>query len=371
MTSDGTGTGTVTSDPEGIDCGADCAHAFVLDTPVTLTGTPDGTSVFDGWGGDADCLDSQLTMDGNRACTATFNAVRQLTTVKDGDGDGTLISTPAGIDCGAACSAFFYLETLVQLTATADTDSTFAGWSGDPMCPNPLLDWDRACTATATFAAVPPAFARLTVVLAGTGAGVVTSAPTGIDCGSDCAEDYPVGEQVRLTADPANGSAFSGWGGDCTGAALVCDVTLDAARTVVADFDLTGGSTCPAEATVATQADRSGWLTLLDGVRDSVLASSPKGRELIDLYYRHGDEVSTRLTGEPRLALQAFGLLRLLRDDLETATAGRRPDLDGRERAAIRAFATRLRTGASSALAQDLDGFLAQDLDNVLGITTH
>jgi hypothetical protein len=448
--SDGTGTGTVISDPEGIDCGANCAHAFVLNTPVTLTGTPDGNSVFDGWSGDPDCLDGQLVMDGNRSCTATFNAVRQLTTTKAGEGDGTITSTPAGIDCGSACSAFFYLDESVALTATPDAQSLFTGWSGDPMCPNPVLDQDRDCTATfdpilyrlfvviggegtGTVASGPEGidcglgceadfkagtevtltasaadgsifdqwagacsgtdptcrvtlsasraatalFASagaeypLTVVPTGTGTGTVTSTPAGIDCGSDCAEDYPAGERVRLTADPADGSTFAGWGGDCTGTLLACDVTLDAARTVVADFDLAGGSTCPAEATVAAQADRAGWLTLLDGVRDSVLAQSPQGRALIDLYYRHGEEVSTRLTREPRLALQAFGLMRLLRADLEAATAGRQPDLDGRERAAIRAFATRLRSGASPALAEALDGFLARDLDAVLGITRH
>jgi hypothetical protein len=450
VTSDGTGTGTVTSDPEGIACGADCAHAFPLDTPVTLTGTPDGSSVFDGWDGDPDCLDGQLVMEGNRACTATFNAVRQLTTSKAGEGGGTVTSTPAGIDCGSACSAYFYLNESVALTATPDAQSLFAGWSGDPQCPNPLLDQDRACTATfdpilyrlfvviggegtgtvasdpggidcglgceadfkagtgvtltasaadgsvfdqwagacsgtdptcrvtlsasraatALFASAGAEY-PLTVVPTGSGTGTVTAAPAGIDCGSDCAEDYPAGEQVRLTADPADGSTFAGWGGDCTGTLLACDVTLDAAHTVVADFDLAGGSTCPAEVTVAAQADRAGWLTLLDGVRDSVLAQSPQGRALIDLYYRHGEEVSTRLTREPRLALQALGLMRLLRADLEAATAGRRPDLDGRERAAIRAFATRLRSGASPALAEALDGFLGRDLDAVLGITRH
>jgi hypothetical protein len=364
--SDGTGTGTITSDPEGIACGANCGHAFPLDTPVTLTGTPDAKSVFDGWSGDPDCLDGQLTMDGSRSCTATFNAVRQLTVTKSGEGNGTLISDPAGIDCGSACSAFFYLDESVALTATPDAQSLFTGWSGDPMCPDPLLDQDRACTAT-----FDPILYRLFVVTTGTGTGAVTSAPAGIDCGSDCAEDYPAGEQVRLTADPTDGSAFSGWGGDCAGTLLTCDLTVDAARSVVADFDLAGGSTCPAEATVAAQADRAVWLTLLDEVRDSVLAQSPQGRALIDLYYRHGEEVSTRLTRDPRLALQAFGLLRLLRADFDAATAGRRPDLDGRERAAIRAFATQLRSGASPALAEALDGFLARDLDAVLGLTTH
>jgi hypothetical protein len=78
-----------------------------------------------------------------------------------------------------------------------------------------------------------------------------------------------------------------------------------------------------------------------------------------------------RLTREPRLALQAFGLLRLLHADLEAASAGQGPILNGLERAAIRAFAIRLRSGASPALIEDLDGFRAQDIDTVLRITTH
>jgi len=87
-------------------------------------------------------------MDGNRSCTATFNAVRQLTVAKAGTGGGTITSTPAGINCSSACSAYFYLNESVGLIATPDARSLFTGWSGDPTCPNPVLDQDRACTAT-------------------------------------------------------------------------------------------------------------------------------------------------------------------------------------------------------------------------------
>ena len=49
VTKDGTGTGTVTSAPAGIDCGATCAADFV--GMVTLTATPDAGSVFVSWTG--------------------------------------------------------------------------------------------------------------------------------------------------------------------------------------------------------------------------------------------------------------------------------------------------------------------------------
>jgi len=53
-----------------------------------------------------------------------------LTIIKSGKGSGTVSSLPAAIDCGATCSATFDAGTLITLTATADTDSTFSGWTG-------------------------------------------------------------------------------------------------------------------------------------------------------------------------------------------------------------------------------------------------
>jgi hypothetical protein len=46
-------------------------------------------------------------------------------------GSGTVTSSPAGIDCGNACSASFISGTTVKLSATPAADSVFAGWSGD------------------------------------------------------------------------------------------------------------------------------------------------------------------------------------------------------------------------------------------------
>ncbi len=70
----GTGTGTVTSTPQGIDCGQTCSASFDVGSQVTLTANPDPTSRFDGWGGDCSGTDLQttVTMDVDKTCTATF-----------------------------------------------------------------------------------------------------------------------------------------------------------------------------------------------------------------------------------------------------------------------------------------------------------
>ncbi len=71
----GSGSGTVTSDPAGIDCGADCSEGYEDGTSVALTATPDGSSVFDGWSGDCTGTGScAVTMNGPRNVTATFSA---------------------------------------------------------------------------------------------------------------------------------------------------------------------------------------------------------------------------------------------------------------------------------------------------------
>jgi YVTN family beta-propeller protein len=53
-----------------------------------------------------------------------------LAVAKDGTGSGSVVSIPAGIDCGITCTATYDYGTVVTLTATADFGSTFTGWSG-------------------------------------------------------------------------------------------------------------------------------------------------------------------------------------------------------------------------------------------------
>ena len=44
------------------------------------------------------------------------------------------------------------------------------------------------------------------------------------------------GGTVTLTANPATGSAFSGWGGACAGSSLTCTVNMSASQNVTASF---------------------------------------------------------------------------------------------------------------------------------------
>ena len=110
VTKAGSGGGTISSNPTGIDCGPTCSASFDDGTQLTLTATPDANSTFAGWSG-AGCSGTGscvVTMDQARSVTATFDpGARTLTVTKDGNGTGTVTSSPAGIDCGRRASTIF------------------------------------------------------------------------------------------------------------------------------------------------------------------------------------------------------------------------------------------------------------------------
>ena len=69
----------------------------------------------------------------NNQFSSSFGVTRppqRVTVTKSGPGAGTVTSTPAGIDCGATCSAVFDFGTTVTLSAAPAAGSMFAGWSG-------------------------------------------------------------------------------------------------------------------------------------------------------------------------------------------------------------------------------------------------
>src|SRR5437667_307383 len=104
-----TGSGTVTSTPAGITCGASCSASYTSGTAVTLTATPAAGSVFTGWSGGV-CTGTgacSVTLTAATTVTATFTPTFTLTVSKAGTGTGTVTSTPAGITCGASCSASY------------------------------------------------------------------------------------------------------------------------------------------------------------------------------------------------------------------------------------------------------------------------
>src|SRR6185503_4669373 len=81
-----------------------------------------------------------------------------------------------------------------------------------------------------------PMPAMPTITVNRTGAGAVTSAPAGIDCGASCQASFAAGTQVTLTATPGQGATFTGWTGACTGTGA-CVVTAAGAAVVGATFE--------------------------------------------------------------------------------------------------------------------------------------
>jgi hypothetical protein len=132
----GSGSGTVTSSPVGIDCGNTCGATFPVATTVTLTATPSSGSTFANWSGVNDCNGSTgstctFVLSQPERVTATFQgSTHTLSVSLVGSPGGTVASSPSGIDCGSACSASFAQGTHVALTATPVGGWGLAGWGG-------------------------------------------------------------------------------------------------------------------------------------------------------------------------------------------------------------------------------------------------
>ncbi len=268
----GTGSGTVTSAPAGINCGTGCSASYPSGTAVTLSATPAAGSTFAGWsgGGCAGTAPCTLTLSANTAVTATFNLPSvTLAVIRAGTGSGTVTSAPAGINCGTSCSAPYPSGTAVTLSATPAAGSTFAGWSGGGCTGTGSCT--VTLTATTTVTATFTQTFTLTVSKAGTGSGTVSSTPAGITCGTSCSASYASGTSVTLSAAPANGSTFTGWsGGGCSGTGS-CNVTLTIATTVTATFNVSP-NVSPASLTLSFNGK------LRDKVGQGETALSPDGR---------------------------------------------------------------------------------------------
>jgi hypothetical protein len=232
----GTGVGTLTSAPAGINCGVTCSSTFESGTSITLTASPSVGSTFTGWSGGGCSGTGVCNITLNSATTVTGNFslnTYSLTVAKSGTGSGSVNSTPVGINCGTDCSEMYYHGTNVTLTAAASAGSTFTGWSGGGCSGTGtcVVTMDAAKNVNATF---EPITYTLTVTRAGAGSGTVTSAPAGINCGSTCTASFSGGTMITLTASPSSGT-FTGWTGACSGTGT-CTLTMDAAKSVTATF---------------------------------------------------------------------------------------------------------------------------------------
>ena len=236
-----TGSGTITGTPGNITCGAACSYSLTAGQTVTLTATPNTGYYFDSWSGA--CSGSEtcsLNMTAAQSVTANFVAIPSgysaLSVTKSGS--GSLISSPAGINCSGTCNSLFLQSAKVLVLPTASNGYYFSGWSG-------------ACTGTskctlamtsnqsvgATFSANPQGTQTLAVT--STGPGSVTSSPIGLNCGAACSYPFPTGTLVSLVATPDTGQRFVSWGGACSGTGS-CALVMGSNQAVTATFSSTG-----------------------------------------------------------------------------------------------------------------------------------
>jgi len=84
----------------------------------------------------------------------------------------------------------------------------------------------------------------LTVTIAGSGSGTVTSDPPTVMCPTTCASIWTFGTRLTLNAQPRSGSYFAGWADGCSGTGP-CEVKLTTDLTVEARFALNAPATPP------------------------------------------------------------------------------------------------------------------------------
>ena len=228
-------------------CGAD-SWGYKSGTTVTLTASPASGTTFQGWGGacSGTAPTCAVTLSADTDVSATFAGSQpqqnllQLNATYPNQGHGTVTSSPAGLTCANCFGATkgFNAGTVVTLTATPGSDSTFQGWggacSGTGTC---TVTMSSNQTVTAAFQAIQRATLNLGVINNG-GSGTITSSPAGLTCNAPCnsgAFAFNSGATVTLTATPVSGSAFQGWGGACSGTGT-CTVTMNSSQTVTATF---------------------------------------------------------------------------------------------------------------------------------------
>ncbi len=248
--------GTVTSDVPGIDCGTSCVGGYGAGVPVTLT--PSASPV--AWGG---------ACSGSGACVVPMTRARAVTASIGGavlgespvavsvTGQGTVVSTPAGIQCGTACGGSFARGSPLALTAAPAPGEVFAGWDGScrgvtPTCRTSLKG------PTAVVATFVKTGTQYPVAVTKAGRGTVKSTPGGIACGADCEGRFGAGTDAVLAATPDEGWAFVRWSGACKGKKTPCRLDMTGPKSVSATFGRVADPIAPRVAALTSTAERGG-----------------------------------------------------------------------------------------------------------------
>lgn len=166
----------------------------------------------------------------------------------------------------------------------------------------------------------------LTVALAGSGIGSVTSSPAGIACGSTCQSRFATAQVVTLSAAAGGGSRFTSWSANCPGGV----VELASSTTCVATFDSNTppptGAASGGGCFIATAAYGSAMepdVKVLRDFRDRRLLTNAAGRAFTVLYYRYSPAIADwiRPSAALRIATRAalWPIVAAIRNPVEAA----------------------------------------------------
>ena len=240
VTAQGSGSGTVTSTPAGVNlsypASSSAASSFEGGSTVVLSAQAGphstaswsscpGGAVSGNGSGLATCTFSSL--DGDKNALLSFDLENYEVSVSVlPPGGGTVTSDPPGIDCPENCTAPYPYGTEVSLKALPSAGYVFLGWEG---CDGATED---QCSVTVTgpkgvTARFQEGFS-LKVIRSPSGGGEVIMNPPG--------GTYLPGTEVILTAVASHGFVFRGWQWDAQGISPSISVLMDRDKDIIAQF---------------------------------------------------------------------------------------------------------------------------------------
>jgi uncharacterized repeat protein (TIGR02543 family) len=195
------------------------------------------------------------SVNGENKCLVMMTAVKSVTATFEAEetgplnpthlavtriGEGTVVSSPAGIECNPTCEADFELNETVTLTASPAAGWVFYSWGGcmEHVGLTCRVTMSAAKSVKASFVATP----SLMVEKAGSGSGKVTT--SGISCDANCSTASSVvkaGVAVTVKAVPSKGSEAAvfengtGSASSCSGA--TCSFTISENSSVKVKFN--------------------------------------------------------------------------------------------------------------------------------------